>query len=171
MVQEDLNKIATLLQQEIVLQLNYPRQHKGYNGETKRGVSPPIASGNLVKNVQVEWVGSIEKDDLELIVKMPNYWYWVNYGRRPGKMPPIAPIDKWVIQKQGLSDVVRDKSGRFIKRKSLVYLIRRSIGQYGYEGTEFLQNAYANAAAQIEVEMGTTIANWFNDLFDDYNNE
>lgn len=166
MLKDNLTKIADILQQEIVQQLNIPRQSKGYYGEPKRGVSAPIASGNLVKNVKVEWVGN-EKDGLELVVKMPDYWYWVNYGRKPGRWPPVAPIDRWVVQKSGFKDVIRDQSGRFVSRKSLVFLIRRSIGQYGYEGTEFLQNAYANSAAIIKEQLGENIADWFLGLFDD----
>jgi len=168
MLKDNLNKIADILQKEIVLQLNQPRQSKGYYGEPKRGTSPPIASGNLVKNVKVEWVGDFDKGELALTVTMPDYWYWVNYGRKPGRMPPVAPIDKWVIQKQGLRDIVRDREGKFIKRKSLVFLIRRSIGQYGYEGTEFLQNAYASTAALVREQLGDTTADWFLGLFDDF---
>jgi hypothetical protein len=167
MLKDNLTKIADILQQEIVLQLNIPRQSKGYYGEPKRGVSAPIASGNLVNNVKVEWIGDEKTDTLELVVKMPDYWYWVNYGRKPGRWPPVAPIDKWVVQKQGFRNVIRDQSGRFIPRKSLVFLIRRSIGLYGYEGTEFLQNAYANTAAIIREEIGDNIADWFLGLFDD----
>jgi len=167
MLQEDLNNIANILKTEIVLQLNTPRQSKGYYGTPKRGVSPPIASGNLAKNVKVEWVGDIDRGELALVVKMPDYWYWVNYGRKPGRWPPIAPIDKWVVQKQGFRDVIRDQRGRFVSRKSLVFLIRRSIGQYGYQGTEFLDKAYANTAAIIKEQFGETMSNWFLGLFDD----
>jgi len=166
MLKEQLNSIANILKQEIILQLNTPRQSKGYYGELKRGISPPIASGNLVKNVKVEWIGN-ENDGLELVVKMPNYWYYVNYGRKPGRWPPISPIDRWVIQKSGFKDVVRDQSGRFVSRKSLVFLIRRSIGQYGYEGTEFLQKAYASSAAIIKEQISEELGNWFLGLFDD----
>jgi hypothetical protein len=163
-----LERIATLLQNELVLQLNLPRQSKGYYGEPKRGISPPISSGNLVENITVDWIGSIENDDLELVVKMPYYGYWVNKGRRPGKMPPIAPIDRWVVQKSGFSNVIRDQSGRFVSRKSLVFLIRRSIGMYGYEGTEFVQKALANTYTQIVTEMGEYVGEWFLNIIRGY---
>jgi len=39
--------------------------------------------------------------------------------------------------------------GKFIKRKSLVYLIRRSIGLYGYGGNNFIINGYEAVAPQI----------------------
>lgn len=47
-----------------------------------------------------------------------------------------ASIDKWTIQK-GLSGT-RDKKGRFIKRKTLVFLISRSIYRFGITPTNFV---------------------------------
>ena len=161
MLQQNLDRMAEVLKLEIQTQLQIPRQHQGYNGEPKNGVSAPIASGQLLNNIDVVWEGSFDEGDLTLLVKMEDYWYYVNYGRKPGKWPPIAPIDKWVVSKRGLRDVVRDQSGRFIKRKSLVFLIRRSIGELGWKGTEFLQNAAANSQALISKEMGEAFGEWF----------
>lgn len=162
-----LDEIAEILKLEIDKQLRTPRQSRGYYGELKRGVSAPIASGNLLNSVNVEWVGSFETGDLGLVVKMADYWYYINNGRKPGRMPPIGPIDRWVVQKQGFKDVVRGQDGKFIKRKSLVYLIRRSIGQYGYQGTEFLDKAYANTSAIIIEKFGEALGDWFLSLFDE----
>lgn len=161
--QQQLGQIAALLQGEIKKSLSVPRQSRGYYGNLKSGFSAPIASGSLLESVEVQWEGSIDNGDLELVVRMDDYWYFVENGRKPGRMPPIAPIDKWVVQKAGLSNVVRDQSGRFIKRKSLVYLIRRSIGRYGYAGTHFLDRAIYNSIDTISERMGEVMAEWFFD--------
>ena len=55
------------------------------------------------------------------------------------KQPPSGVIDKWVVRK-GLK-AARDSKGRFIKRKSLVFLIARSIKLYGVEPTHFFSDA------------------------------
>ena len=55
------------------------------------------------------------------------------------KQPPSGVIDKWVVRK-GLK-AARDEKGRFIKRKSLVFLIARSIKLYGVEPTHFFSDA------------------------------
>ena len=47
------------------------------------------------------------------------------------KMPPRRFIDKWIVSKP--LRAARDKSGRFIARKSLAFLIQRSIFQRGLE--------------------------------------
>jgi hypothetical protein len=48
-------------------------------------------------------------------------------------------IDKWVVRK-GLK-AARDEKGRFIKRKSLVFLIARSIKLYGVAPSNFFTDA------------------------------
>ena len=53
------------------------------------------------------------------------------------KQPPTGIIDKWVVRK-GLKGS-RDKEGRFIKRKSMVFLIARSIKIKGIKSTSFFQ--------------------------------
>lgn len=55
------------------------------------------------------------------------------------KQPPSGVIDKWVVRK-GLKST-RDKKGRFVKRKSLVYLIARSIKMFGIKPTNFFTDA------------------------------
>lgn len=55
------------------------------------------------------------------------------------KQPPSGVIDKWVVRK-GLK-AARDSKGKFIKRKSLVFLIARSIKLYGVEPTHFFSDA------------------------------
>ena len=59
------------------------------------------------------------------------------FGTGTGKPGGLrGAIDKWVITK-GLNNV-RDKQGRFIKRKSLVFLISRSIYRFGIAPTNFI---------------------------------
>ena len=55
------------------------------------------------------------------------------------KQPPSGAIDKWVVRK-GLK-AARNEKGQFIKRKSLVFLIARSIKLYGLEATNFFTGA------------------------------
>ena len=45
-------------------------------------------------------------------------------------------VDRWVITK-GI-DGIRDEKGRFIKRKSLVFLISRKIYRFGIQPTNFI---------------------------------
>lgn len=56
------------------------------------------------------------------------------------KMPPRGPLDKWAVRK-GLQGV-RDEKGRFISRKSLVYLIQRKLYYKGIEPSYFFSRAF-----------------------------
>ena len=56
------------------------------------------------------------------------------------KMPPRRFIDKWIVSKP-LKEA-RDKKGRFIPRKSLAFLIQRSIFQRGLERTQFFSKPF-----------------------------
>ncbi len=64
-------------------------------------------------------------------------------GKRGLKgMPPTAAIDKWAVRKSGLDKKVRDKKGRFIPRKSLVFLIAKSIFEKGIKPSLFFTKPF-----------------------------
>ena len=158
--QNVLNEIAALLKGSLVQQLEIPRASTTYGSPGKPGIpkpvsgryptpiSPPIASGNLIKNIDVKFIENPQTGLPELIMEMPIQGEFVNEGRRPGRYPPVGPIDKWVRQKQSIKGI-RDAKGRFIPRKTLVFLIRRSIGKYGYGGNDFINKAYNNIQQQV----------------------
>lgn len=52
------------------------------------------------------------------------------------KQPPSKLLDKWVV-KRGIAP--RDKKGRFVSRKSISFLIARSIKIKGIKSTSFFQ--------------------------------
>tara|TARA_B100000768_G_scaffold169474_1_gene175099 strand:- start:189 stop:704 length:516 start_codon:yes stop_codon:yes gene_type:complete len=56
-------------------------------------------------------------------------------------------IDKWMY-KNGIQG--RDKKGKFVKRASTNYLIRRSIFQHGIKGTLFASKAFEGFQEELE---------------------
>jgi hypothetical protein len=67
--------------------------------------------------------------------KAPNSPY-----KYSNKQPPSNVIDKWAVRK-GIQGV-RDKKGRFIPRKSLIYSIARNIKLYGVKPSNFFTDAF-----------------------------
>ena len=67
--------------------------------------------------------------------KAPNSLY-----KYSNKQPPSGVIDKWAVRK-GIQGV-RDKKGRFIPRKSLVFSIARNINLYGVKPSNFFTDAF-----------------------------
>ena len=52
------------------------------------------------------------------------------------KQPPSRVLDKWIVKK-GIAP--RDEKGRFMSRKSISFLIARSIKRNGIQGISFFQ--------------------------------
>ena len=71
------------------------------------------------------------------------------------KQPPTGIIDRWVVRK-GLKGS-RDKEGRFIKRKSMVFLIARSIKRKGIKGLSFFQKPYGLAMKDFDFLYGQAL--------------
>ena len=72
------------------------------------------------------------KDYLGKIINSPH-----KYRNAKGhSQPPSSALDKWAVKK-GIAP--RDVKGRFIKRKTLTYLIARSIGRNGIKSIAFFQ--------------------------------
>jgi hypothetical protein len=59
------------------------------------------------------------------------------------KMPPPSKMDKWIVRK-GLKGT-RDKEGRFISRKSLQFMIARSIFNKGIKPSMFFTKPFKKA--------------------------
>jgi hypothetical protein len=76
----------------------------------------------------------------------------VDLGRRPGKRPPISNIMRW-LKAKGISG--RDaKTGKFIKRRDAAFAISRKIGDYGYQGINYVQNTTLKFRPYIEQKLG-----------------
>lgn len=57
----------------------------------------------------------------------------VEYGRRPGKRPPVGPIELWVNRRLGIGG----KEGR-----QVAYLIARAIGRRGTKGARMAEKGF-----------------------------
>ncbi len=66
------------------------------------------------------------------------------------KMPPASAFDKWSI-KSGIAP--RDSKGKFIKRKSLNYIIANSIFRKGIRASLFFTKPFEEALPLFEDEM------------------
>lgn len=174
------NRITSLLRDAIKAELLIERPSKAYNGQPKpiSGSGPTPYSkrrytGRLYNSVEVEFV-EVE-GQLKLQVSFPDApeWYWVNYGRQgkrdnpANKYPPLSAIDRWVVAKPGINLSVRDRQGRFIERKSLVYLIQRSIGEYGYFGIRFIDQAIRKTQRKLQDEFGELVAAYFTNIINE----
>jgi hypothetical protein len=101
------------------------------------------------------------KDYLSKVILSP-YSYKNAKGH---SQPPSSVLDKWVVKK-GIAP--RDEQGRFISRKSLTFLIARSIGRKGIKSLSFFQKPLGLGLKQFGSEL---LGNVKQDIIDTLNKE
>lgn len=67
------------------------------------------------------------------------------------KMPPPSKMDKWIVRK-GLKGV-RGKDGKFISRKSLQFMIARSIYNNGIKPSLFFTKPFQKAFTNLDKDI------------------
>ena len=67
------------------------------------------------------------------------------------KMPPPKALDKWMVRRNIKG--TRDAQGRFIKRKSLQYLLARSIYNKGIKPSNFFTKSFEQAFDKLPENM------------------
>ena len=106
------------------------------NGELYRTISYSVST------VSSGWVIS---------VSLADYWKYVEYGRRPGKMPPVSAIENWIKVKQIIPHSMTLKSGKTVipTIPQLSFLIARSIGRRGIAPKPLFKNSFEAAKKQF----------------------
>lgn len=106
------------------------------NGELYRTISYSVSTGTG------GWVIS---------VSLADYWKYVEYGRRPGKMPPVSAIEHWINVKQIIPHSMTLKSGKTVipTIPQLSFLIARSIGRRGIAPKPLFQKSFEAAKQQF----------------------
>jgi hypothetical protein len=118
-------------------------------------------TGDLYKSLDYDL--NVSKNSFSLSFKMEDYGLYQDAGVRgakstytsaagspykyTNKMPPSSAFSQWAIKK-GL-DGVRDKKGRFIKRKSLQFALARSIYNKGIPATKFFTTPFGIAFKKL----------------------
>ena len=99
-----------------------------------------ISSGRLLNSLSYNTIQTIEGWTIEILAE--KYLEFVDRGRKPGKMPPIGDIQKWVIQ----------KPVKFIGKtdSQTAFIIAKSIGEKGIVPTNIIQKSIDKVLSNIE---------------------
>lgn len=95
---------------------------------TSQGIS---TTGNLRRSVQKHEVSA----ERGVVAVDERYGGAVEFGRKPGKMPPIDAIERWAQLKLSTS--------------GLGFVIARKIGRKGTKANPFVKPAYESSADQV----------------------
>lgn len=84
-------------------------------------------------DVVVSW--KIEGGSIQVIIDGPEALQYIENGRGPGKFPPPAAIEDWIVRKNILP---REQNGHLPTIKQLSFLIGRKIAEQGVEGKHYI---------------------------------
>ena len=123
----DLNPIHRIVN-EIVELYRFQLSEDGIN-----------ASNKLSNNIKT----IVELNDTRLLIslELEDYWKYVEYGRGPGKMPPINAIAEWIKIKPIIPEPI---NGKIPDTRQLAFLIARKIGREGFAGRYPLRKTLYN---------------------------
>jgi hypothetical protein len=117
----------------------------------------------------------VSTNSFEMSIEMEEYGHFQDKGvsgkkvkyntpySYKSKMPPPSKLDKWMVRK-GIAP--RDKKGNFISRKSLQFLIARSIFNNGIKPSLFLTKPFEAAFKKLPDELIEKFGLEVLDLFD-----
>jgi hypothetical protein len=117
------------------------------------------ATGNLS-----DFTYDIEFDvkSFRVYFNLESYWKWLEYGRRPGKQPPIEPIYNWIKIKPIIPKAI---NGKIPSQKQLAFVISKSIGEHGTKAYSPLKKTLSSPEATNIIQEIKTL------LIEEINNE
>ena len=131
--------------------------------EAKRNLTSQNTSGRLSKSLKSYVKES--KNSIQISFEMEDYGFFQDRGvqgtksgksldgyKYTNKMPPPKAFDKWIVKK-GFKDTIRDKKGRFVKRKGLAFIIARSIFEKGIKTTLFFTKPFEKFYKRLPNEL------------------
>ena len=122
-------------------------------------------TGDLYKSIQV----TFDANEDTIVIKMLDYWQYVNDGRKPGKYVPIKPLMEWIRHK-GFNK--NKKTGKFQKFniKGMAFGISKNIKKFGIAPTNFYDDAFADFIEDYTngplPALGVDVQNFFAKIID-----
>jgi hypothetical protein len=145
-VQQELNRFAKYVIQQSRTNLTKGKKNSSkalYNSlDYDLNVSPNSFSMSFL----MEDYGIFQDKGVSGIKKKYNTPY--SYTN---KMPPPSKMDKWIVRK-GLKGI-RGKDGKFISRKSLQFMIARSIFEKGIKASLFFTKPFEKAFKNLDKDI------------------
>lgn len=125
-----------------------------------------VASGRLLNSIKPGKV-KVNKDGVEVNIEMENYGEFIDKGvsgkkvkydtpySYTSKMPPPSSLDKWSVRR-GIAP--RDEKGRLLPRKSINFLIARSIFNKGIKPSLFFTTPFKRIMGLLPKELTEAFA-------------
>lgn len=104
------------------------------------------ASRQLIQSIDASDTVYRTGNGISVAVVGESHWKYFEYGRKPGKRPPIASIEEWITAKgiRVRNNRSESKQNVLQRRRSLAFAIAKKIGEkgtirrFGYKGSDFV---------------------------------
>jgi len=155
-VQQELNRFAKYVIEESRNNLRKKKaksSNKLYDSlDHKLNVSPNSFSLKFL----MEDYGVFQDKGVSGIKKKYNtpFSYKSKGGKRGLKgMPPPKKMDKWIVRNSRWLKGIRNKKGQFISRKSLQFMIARSVFEKGIKTSMFFTKPFKKAFTNLDKDI------------------
>lgn len=151
--------------------------------QTKAAKFGRSANGNSRISGTVKISFDNPQDPNTLILSMADYWYWLDKGRKPGRVAEKADIAGW-IKRKGLNPqvilkqidakagIVRKKERSFPEAvKQFDFIARRSIRKKGFQANHFYSDVINDGRlVQLRKDLAIEFKKEINIIITDGNN-
>lgn len=145
-VQQELNRFAKYVIQQSRTNLTKSKKNSSKTLYNSLDYDLNVSPNSFSMSFLMEDYGIFQDKGVSGIKKKYNTPY--SYTN---KMPPPSKMDKWIVRK-GLKGV-RGKDGKFITRKSLQFMIARSIYNNGIKPSLFFTKPFQKAFTNLDKDI------------------
>ena len=145
-VQQELNRFAKYVIQQSRTNLTKGKKNSSKTLYNSLDYDLNVSPNSFSMSFLMEDYGVFQDKGVSGIKKKYNTPY--SYTN---KMPPPSKMDKWIVRK-GLKGV-RGKDGKFISRKSLQFMIARSIYNNGIKPSLFFTKPFQKAFTNLDKDI------------------
>ena len=145
-VQQELNRFAKYVIQQSRTNLTKSKKNSSKTLYNSLDYDINVSPNSFSLSFLMEDYGVFQDKGVSGIKKKYNTPY--SYTN---KMPPPSKMDKWIVRK-GLKGV-RGKDGKFISRKSLQFMIARSIYNNGIKPSLFFTKPFKKAFTNLDKDI------------------
>ena len=145
-VQQELNRFAKYVIQQSKANLTRGKKNSSKTLYNSLDYDLNVSPNSFSMSFLMEDYGVFQDKGVSGIKKKYNTPY-----KYTNKMPPPSKMDKWIVRK-GLKGV-RGKDGKFISRKSLQFMIARSIYNNGIKPSLFFTKPFQKAFTNLDKDI------------------
>jgi len=145
-VQQELNRFAKYVIQQSRTNLTKGKKNSSKNLYNSLDYDLNVSPNSFSMSFIMEDYGIFQDKGVSGIKKKYNTPF--SYK---DKMPPPSKMDKWIVRK-GLKGI-RGKDGKFISRKSLQFMIARSIYNNGIKPSLFFTKPFEKAFKNLDKDI------------------